>query len=367
VDVTVGDVTLDPPASKTTCEVSIFSDAPDHSPNALHTFPSPVHASHIDSGAKADALDAAASKISIDTASTVPSEDNQAWNASHVSASPSLTVFAESTPACIEGRLVPPPILLWLRSRLATAGECSVPTVLTVAWWQPIPMRILPLNSKSTIVNYRLHPKPSTSHLKSASWWRGISAKNPSADQLNRVCGGYRLVYLRTTDVSNVGELKSSLRQHWLYRSYLILAMFPFATNLWEILVARDYVDRFIGCAEACGYVVEEFVRPGNPVGHLSNFRNPFESCLRARERLIARASIAQLASGDNELASCAATIYRDLVKLYRCHNAYNTVVSILLATNQPAYSPGWSCIIGFSQYPTNDAAYESVASKSVF
>jgi len=318
----------------------------------------------MDSGARPDA---AASKISIDTASTVPCEENQALNASHVSASASLAIFADSIPAYVEGRLVPPPILFWLRSRLATEGEYPVPTVLTVGWWQPILMRILPLNSKSTIVNYRLHPKPSTSYSKSASWWRGISTKNPSADQLNWVCGGYRLVYLRTTDVLDVVELKSSLRKHWLYRSYRILAMFPFATNLWEILVERDYVDRFIECAKACDYVVEEFVRPGNPVGHLSNFRNPFESCLRARERLIARASIAQLGSSDNELASCAATIYRDLVKLYRCHNAYNTVVSILLATNQPAYSPGWSCIIGFSQYPTNDAAYESVASKSVF
>jgi len=367
VDVTVEDVTSDPPASKTTCEVSVISDATDHSPNASHAFPSLVHASLIDSGAKADALDAAASKISIDTTSTVHREGNQAWNASHVSASPSLTIFAESMPACIEGRMVPPPILLWLRSRLATEGNCSVPTVLTVAWWQPIFMRILPLSSKSTVVRYRLHPKPLTSYSKSASWWRGISTRNPSADQLSRVCGDYQLVYLRTTDVLNVGELKSSLRQHWLYRSYRILAMFPFATNLWEILVARDYVDRFVKCAEACNYVVEEIVRPGNPVGHPSDFQNPFESCLRARERLIARASIAQLASGDNELASCAANIYRDLVKLYRCYDAYNTVVSILLATDQPAYSPGWSCIIGFSQYPTNDAAYESAASKSVF
>ncbi len=367
VDVTVEDITSDPPASKTTCEVSVISDATDHSPNALHAFPSPVNASHIDSGARPDALDSAASKISIDTARTVPCEDDQALNASHVSASASLAIFADSIPACIGGRLVPPPVLFWLRSRLATEGECSVPTVLTVGWWQPIPMRILPLNSKSTIVNYRLHPKPSTSYSKSASWWRGISTRNPSADQLNRVCGDYRLVYLRTTDVLNVGELKSSLRQHWFYRSYHILAMFPFAMNLWEILVARDYVDLFIECAEACGCVVEEIVRPGNPVGHPSDFQNPFESCLRARERLIARASIAQLASGDNELASRAATVYRDLVKLYRCYDAYNIVVSILLATDQPAYSPGWSCIIGFSQYPTNDAAYESVASKSVF
>lgn len=127
VDITVEDATSDPPASKTTCKVSVISDAPDHSLNALHTFPSPVHASHIDSGAKADSLDAAASKISIDTASAVPGEDNQAWNASHVSASSSLTVFSESTPACIEGRLIPSPILFWLRSRLATEGEYPAP------------------------------------------------------------------------------------------------------------------------------------------------------------------------------------------------------------------------------------------------
>ncbi len=263
--------------------------------------------------------------------------------------------------------MVPPPILFWLRSRLVTEEKSSVPTVLTVGWWQPILMRILPLNSKSTIVNYRLQPKPSTSSSKSASWWRGISTKNPSADQLNRVCGCYRLVYLRTTDVLDVGELKSSLRRHWLYRHYRILAIFPFATNLWEILVARDYVDGFIKCAKACDYVVEELVRPGNPVGYPSNFRNPFESYVRARERLIARASIAQLVSGDNEFTSCAAAIYRDLVKLYRCYDAYNTVVSILFATHQPPYSPGWSCILGFSQYPTNDVAEESVASKPVF
>ncbi|KAL9126337.1 MAG: hypothetical protein Q9175_007935 [Cornicularia normoerica] len=366
VDVTVEDIASDPPASKTAGEVSVISDATDHSPNAFHPFPSPVDASHRDNGARADALDSAASKISIDTTSTVPDADNQAWNASHVSAFISLTVFAESMPACIEGRLVPPPILLWLRSRLATEGECSVSTVLTVAWWQPILMRTLPLNSKSTVVNYRLHSKPSISDSKSASWWRGISTKNPSANQINQVCGGYRLVYLRTTDVLDVGELKSSLRQHWLYRSYRILAMFPFATNLWEILVARDYVDRFIKCAEACDHVIEEIVRPGNPVGHPSDFRNPFESCLRARERLIARASIAQLAAGDNELASYVAAVYRDLVKLYRCYDAYNKVVSILLKMDQPAYSPRWSCVVGFSQYPTNDAGTKSVASEPV-
>lgn len=356
VDTTVENITSDPLASKTAGEVSVISDVTDHSPNAFHASPSPVDASHIDSGARADALDSAASRSSIDTASTVPDADDQALDASHESASISLTIFAESTPACIEGRLVPPPILLWLRSRLATDEECSVSTVLTIAWWQPILMRILPLNPKSTVMNYRLHSKPSTSYLKSASWWRGISTKNPSADQLDRVCGDYRLVYLRTTDVLNAGELKSSLRQHHSFTTYRVLAIFPFAIDLWEILVARDYVKGFIKCAEARTYVVEEIVRPGDPVGHPSDFQNPFQSCLTARERLIARASIAQLASGKNEFASCVATIYRDLVKLYRCYDVYRAIVLKLLTVDQPAHSPGWSCIIGFSQYPTDEA-----------
>lgn len=78
MDVTVEDATSDPPASKTTCEVSVISDATDNSPNASHAFPSPVHASLMDSGAKAEGLDAAASKISIDTISTVHGEGNQA-------------------------------------------------------------------------------------------------------------------------------------------------------------------------------------------------------------------------------------------------------------------------------------------------
>lgn len=237
-------------------------------------------------------------------------------------------------PSCIQGRLIPPLILLWLRSRLNIDGKCSVPAVLAVAWWQPILIPIWPLNSNSTVVSYRLHPKPPSSYSKSACWWRGISIKNSSADRLNRVCGGYRLVYLRTINVLNVDELKSSLRQHWLYRSYRILAIFPFAIDLWEILTERDYVDRFIECAEACNYLVEKTVRPGNPIEHSSDFRDFFEACLRARERLIARASIAQLASGDNELASCVAAIYRDLVKLYRCYDAYNIIVLILLATD---------------------------------
>ena len=355
MDVTVENITSHSPASKTAGEVSAACEATDHSPNGFHAFCSPVDASDIDSAARTNALDSVVSKISVDTASMVPDADDLALNASHVSASTSLTVFMESMPTCVEGRLIPPPILHWLRSRLATEGECSVSTVLTLAWWQPILMRILPLDFKSTVVNYRLQSKPSTSYAKSASWWRGKSIKNPSADQIKRVCGNHRLVYLRTTDILDVVELKSCLQKHWLYRRTCILAMFPFATNLWEILIARDYVDQFIECAEACGFVVEELTCPGDPVGHPCDVRNPFESCLRARERLIGRASIAWLASSGDDFASRAATIYRDLVKLYRCYNAYKTVVSDLLLINQPAYSPGWSCIIGLSQYPTND------------
>ncbi len=64
------------------------------------------------SEAKVEALDSAASKISIDTASTVPDAVNQALNVSYILASVSLNVLRESMPAYTEGRLIPPPFLL---------------------------------------------------------------------------------------------------------------------------------------------------------------------------------------------------------------------------------------------------------------
>ena len=83
----------------------------------------PIDASDIDGAVETDAWDSVVSKISVDIASTMR--------------------------ACVEGRLIPLPVLFWLRSRLATEEECSVSTVLTQAWW------------------------------------RGTSIKNPSADQIN--------------------------------------------------------------------------------------------------------------------------------------------------------------------------------------
>jgi len=68
---------LDPLASKTTYEVSIFSNALDYSPNTLYIFPLPVYASYIDSRAKADTLNIVISKIFINTVNTVPGKDNQ--------------------------------------------------------------------------------------------------------------------------------------------------------------------------------------------------------------------------------------------------------------------------------------------------
>jgi len=108
VDITIKDATSDPLASKTTCEVSIISNATDNSLNASHASPSPIYTSLIDSRAR---LDAAASKISIDTTSTVPYKENQALNASYISASASLAIFIDSIPAYIKGRLILPPIL----------------------------------------------------------------------------------------------------------------------------------------------------------------------------------------------------------------------------------------------------------------
>ena len=73
---TVEDATSDTPASKTTREVSVISDPTDTSTNASHAFPSSLHASFVDSGAKVEGLDVAASKISIDTTSRVHGEGN---------------------------------------------------------------------------------------------------------------------------------------------------------------------------------------------------------------------------------------------------------------------------------------------------
>jgi len=359
VDVTVEAIPLDASASTTAGEVSVISDDAHHSPNILPATPLPIDKSHTDNEVRPDALYSAASNVSIDATSMAPNVDNWTSSAPRASASTFLADFAKSPPARIDGRLVPPPVLVWLRSRLDTKADCSVSAVLTVNWWQPILMRILPLNSESTVVNYRLRRKLSSSDSQSVSWWRGISAKNPSADQINRVSDSHRLVYLRTTNILTVGELKSSFRQHWLYRSYLILAVFPFATNLWEVLVTRDYVDKFVLCSKACGYVVEENIRPGMPVGHPSDIHNSFESYLRARERLIGRALVARLASSNDDFAFCAAGIYRDLLKIYRCYDVYNTIVTLLLDLDQPPYSPGWSCIIGSREYPTIKAEIE--------
>ena len=179
--------------------------------------------------------------------------------------------------------------------------------------------------------------------------WRGVSTKNPSADQVNHVCGDYRLIYLRTTGVLDVGKLKSSLRDHYLFRRLSIIAMVPFATDIWEILVERKYVDDFIICAQHCGYGVEKNIHPGHSIEEPSDLRSSFGSCMRARERLVGRASIAQLVSNDNDFDRDAANVYRNLVKLYRCYNAYNKVVSLLLAIDQPLYSPRWSSTIGFT------------------
>lgn len=184
MDITVEDITSDSPAPKTTGETSAIYNDTHHLPNAFNAFALPVDASRIASGTQVDDLDSASSKISIDTASMTPGADDQ---------------------------------------ELDTEGDNSVPTVLTVAWWQWALMRILPLNSRSTIVNNRLL-KSSTRYSKSTSWWRGISTKNPSADQVNRACGKYRLVYLRTTDVLNVGKLRSSLRRHCLYIEAIIFS-----------------------------------------------------------------------------------------------------------------------------------------------
>jgi len=52
-----------------------------------------------------------------------PNADDRTLDASQLSASTSLATFAKSVPASVKGRLIPLPILFWLRSRLDIEGE----------------------------------------------------------------------------------------------------------------------------------------------------------------------------------------------------------------------------------------------------
>ena len=60
----------------------------------------------------------------------------------------------------------------------------------------------------------------------------------------------------------------------------------PHSTNLRRL---------FIQGAEACGCIVNKFVRVADPVGNHSDFRALFRSCMEAWERLIRRALIPRL------------------------------------------------------------------------
>lgn len=76
MDITVEDILLDPLVSKTTCEDSIISNVTDRLLKAFYAFLLPIDTSYIDSGARVDTSDTAASKISIDTTSAVAYKDN---------------------------------------------------------------------------------------------------------------------------------------------------------------------------------------------------------------------------------------------------------------------------------------------------
>ncbi|KAL9128708.1 MAG: hypothetical protein Q9217_002669 [Psora testacea] len=197
-----------------------------------------------------------------------------------------------------------------------------------------------------------------TTHSKSAASWWQMSTKIPSGSQIDRACGDYRLVYLRTMKISSVFDLKANLRQHYLYRIAPPCAIFPFGENLWEVLVSYKSIEQFKTCVEACHVEIEDDCHPGKPVEDPSCSLNRFQSCLRARERLIARAFVAQLASkGKIGIEDQIATIYRDLVKLYRCYHAYMTIDTSQLSLDKAACSPGWSCTIGPFQYGLDYAA----------
>ena len=194
VDVLVEDITSGLLAFRTNIEVNIISD---YSLNTFHVFSSNVKASHTDGKARADSLDPAISNLSIETVSAVPDAESTALDASHIPALASTVVFSERPiPASVEGGLIPPPILLRLRSRLAAEEECYNPTILTVATSWTI----------SWTAN-RLQPIP-----RPNPGGGGCPPKIRLPARSIRSVGIIGSFHLRTSNVSSVSDLTSRLR-----------------------------------------------------------------------------------------------------------------------------------------------------------
>lgn len=237
---------------------------------------------------------------------------------------------------------------LWLRSRLSTEDNEFNDTLLTVTWWQPLPMRVLPLTFMPQFLSHRLHRGSHTTRCNAAAWWRQISIRRPSDRRISQACGDYQLVYLRTTNVHSAIDLKSRLRQHPLYHQFYVFTIFPFTKDVWEVLFNRQGADHFKTCAEGCQCVIESKYQPGLPTELPLSFVNRFDSYMRAQERLVARAVFVQLIARDGqELHSQVASVYCQLVDLYRCYSAYENLYMTQAAPIIEALSPGWSGVVG--------------------
>ncbi len=241
---------------------------------------------------------------------------------------------------------------LWLRSRLSIEDNEFPETLLTVSWWQPVPMRLLPLTFTSKQLNYQLHCGPSVAHYIATVCWRRAPVKRPSECQIAQACGPYQLVYLRTSNVRSAIDLRSCLRQYPLYHQFCIFSIFPFCQDTWEVLVNCKSVDEFKGCAEACGCVIEEDYHPAMPIEPSSGSVDRFDLHMRAQERLIARAVFAQLvARGGQDPEAKIASVYRKMVDIYRCCHAFEKLCAVQPALDITELSPGWSCMVGISYY----------------
>ncbi|KAL8765923.1 MAG: hypothetical protein Q9209_007166 [Squamulea sp. 1 TL-2023] len=186
-------------------------------------------------------------------------------------------------------------------------------------------------------------------------------SKNPSIKTIDKVCGSFRLVYLRIVDPLDADRLKSQLLDPGLSLPSAILAVFPLVNNIWEILVHQKYKQQLLAHARKSRYTVEERYRPAHIAKPLLGGCLDFaKASLRAREQLVARAVIAFVASDERPAVeengsrfiydTRARDIYGKLAQIYGCTSIYHAALTALpgsLAT----CPTGWSCITGTMHY----------------
>ena len=146
--------------------------------------------------------------------------------------------------------------------------------------------------------------------------------------------------------------MRARLKQGQSYEASKVLSIFPLASNLWELLVHRDYVPRLKGGAPSVGYIVEEGCHPAKPpICHFEP-RDVAMRRLLAIERLVARAVAVDLLSRAQQYTEAdAASVYLRVVTLYQCSHVFRAVQLALRVLGGLGTPTGLFCIIADHEY----------------